>query len=258
MYNPWDVNNFIAQKQLKYYWSDTGIPSAIREYIENSAVDLETMITALRKNELVVDELELRVQDLKRIKAEILFLNSGYLTIKEVLDEKMYLLDFPNKETEVVMLRYFLDLTTQNSLNLFKWKKVANQIANGVLTQNSEDLEEGVSSLIYDLLGNTAYDWINKNPEGWLKSLMGVALRMSSVYYWAEPQNILGRADLHIPKDGKIYVVEVKVNGSATKAIEQIDQKYTTQYQADYDQVVKVGINWDKKKQEVEVIVNSE
>jgi len=257
LYNPWDINNFIVKKQLKYYWSDTGIPSAINNYIKNNEEDVKIMFDLLENKELVVTDLEMRVQDLHYVKAEVLFLNSGYLTVKEIIDDRMYMLDFPNKETEVVMMEYFLGLVTRNTINLYRWRKVANQIVNAIFTNNPSELEEGIKALIYDMLANTPYDWLNKNPEGWLKSFLGVAIRMNSIYYWSETQNILGRADFHIPKDGKIYIVEVKMNESAVKAIEQIDEKYTIQYKEMYDDVVRVGVNWNKKEKSVDVLIEN-
>jgi len=253
LYNPWDINNFFVKKQFGYYWADTGIPSAISNYIETSRIDVKGIINLVRNNELALDDIDLRVQDLKYIKSEVLFLNSGYLTIREIFNDQMYYLKFPNRETEQVMMKYFLNFSYKNSINADKWLKISDKIVNAIFNKDKESLQSSIHFLIYDILSSTPYDWLTKNPEGWFKTLLGVAIRMNSIYYWPETQNILGRIDFHIPKDNIIYVLEVKINESTKKAITQIDEKYTAQYKDLYQEVVRIGVNWNKKRKKVEV-----
>jgi len=256
LYNPWDINNFFVKKQFGYYWADTGIPSAVRNYIKDSSTNIQEMFEKVKNNELMITETELRVQDLSKLKIEILFLNSGYLTIKKVIEDRFYLLNFPNKETETVMGEYFLSLAYQESVNLYKWRETSDKIVNAIFNKDKESLQSSIHFLIYDILSTTPYDWLNKNPEGWFKTLLGVAIRMNSIYYWPETQNIKGRIDFHIPKDNTIYVLEVKINESTKKAIAQIDEKYTEQYKDLYQHIVKIGVNWNKKRKKVEVELN--
>ncbi|MBS8122136.1 hypothetical protein VAMP_125n1, partial [Candidatus Vampirococcus lugosii] len=49
------------------------------------------------------------------------------------------------------------------------------------------------------------------------------------------------------------YIIEAKVNNSAKKAIEQINKKYLPQFSED-DEIVKIGINWNKKGGEFDVV----
>ena len=49
--------------------------------------------------------------------------------------------------------------------------------------------------------------------------MVGVAIRMNNIYYIGENQNIIGRTDLHIPKDDTVYVLEFKVNRGIQKRL---------------------------------------
>ncbi len=255
LYNPWDINSFIKNEEFGNYWSDTGIPSSIRNYVKSNAVNVQKVIDQERDNGLLIDELDLRVQDLDNLTSEVLFFNAGYLTIREKTDSHEYYLKFPNKETEEVMLKYFLKLLLKENYNLRDWKEVSLKITSGIFDQDSDLIQQGIKDLIYQNCAEIPYDWHNKNPEGWLKSMVGVAIRMNSIYYIGQNQNIIGRTDLHIPKDETVYVLEFKVDGKADEAIAQIEKKYEAGYQNSFSKVVKIGINWDKETQKVDVLI---
>ena len=106
--------------------------------------------------------------------------------------------------------------------------------------------------MIYWFMWDTAYDWVSKNPEGWFKTFIWMFLRMNNIFYYPEVQNLKWRRDLVIPVNNKYYIIEAKVNESTKKAIEQIDKLYVPQLQ-DWKEIIKVWINWYKKKKMFEV-----
>ena len=58
-----------------------------------------------------------------------------------------------------------------------------------------------------------------------------------------------GRIDLVIRTEKYIYLVEVKMNQDAKKALEQINLKdYSSRFALSHLPIVKVGINFDAKK----------
>ncbi len=255
LYNPWDINNFIENEAFGKYWSDTGIPSAISNYVKNNTIDIQKVIDDERGNRLLIDELDLRVQDLNTLTPEVLFFNAGYLTIREKTERNEYYLKFPNRETEEVMLKYFLKLFLKKSYNLLDWQDVSHKIVSGIFGTDGGLIQQGIEALIYRNCAEIPYDWHTRNPEGWLKSMVGVAIRMNNTYYIGENQNIIGRTDLHIPKGDTVYVLEFKVNKSVDDAIAQIEKEYEPSYRNNFAEVVKIGINWDKEKQKIEVLI---
>jgi hypothetical protein len=256
LYNPWDINNLIKKRKIKSYWADSGIPGAINDYIKASPVDIQRIIDSVREDTLKIKEMHIRVNNLVNLRPEVLFFNAGYLTVKEETSS-YYKLKFPNNETEKVVMDYFLDLTLNKKFDIDNWEKVSDKIVSGILNKDQQCIQQGVEELIYDVLADIPYDWANKNPEGWLKSMIGVAIRMNNIYFISENQNIIGRTDMHIPKDDCVYVLEFKANAKATDAINQIEEKFEQVYKKFFKEIVKIGINWTRKegKKSVEVIV---
>ena len=66
---------------------------------------------------------------------------------------------------------------------------------------------------------------------------------------------------LVIPVNNKYYIIEAKVNESAKKAIEQIEELYPkgTSFGAyvpqlqDWKEIIKVWVNWNKKKKKFDI-----
>jgi hypothetical protein len=58
--------------------------------------------------------------------------------------------------------------------------------------------------------------------------------------------------DMIVPTEDRktIYILEIKVNSSVDKAIEQIKESYEKAYE-NY-KVIEVGMNWNKKKKIIE------
>ena len=62
-----------------------------------------------------------------------------------------------------------------------------------------------------------------------------------------------GRTDVVVFMPTAIYVMELKVNGTAQEALDQIDNRgYATPYQTDGRRVVKIGISFNTEKRTIE------
>jgi hypothetical protein len=250
IFNPWNINNLFKNFEFSYYWADTGIPSAILNYIDKNSIDVKEIVEELKEWYLAVDETEFKLTDLKNLNTAVLFTNAGYFTIKNS-DDNIYTLWYPNRETEVVMNKFFIKLIKPN-YKAYLVKKISDSLYEWIINQDIQALEEVFDKMIYWFMWDTAYDWVNNNPEGWFKTFIWMFLRMNNIFYYPEVQNLKWRADLVIPVNSKYYIIEAKVNESAKKAIEQIDKLYVPQF-TDWKEIVKVWINWDKKKKKFEV-----
>ena len=253
LYNPRDINSLLDNEQFWYYWAESWIPSGISDFIKDKPVDIQNLMDKERNNELWVTETWLRVHNLNNLKAEILFFHAWYFTIKEIEKEKILKLTYPNKETERVMIEYFLELTFVKNYDIVMWQNVADDITTWILNIKKNNIQEWVHKLIYEIAWTTPWSWLANNPEWWLKTLVWVAIRMNSIYRWWETEGIIWRTDMHIPKWDTIYVIEVKVDRSTKECIKQIEEKYEKQYKLLYKKVVKIGVNWDRKKEKVDV-----
>jgi len=250
IFNPWNINNLFINFKFSYYWADTWIPSAILNYVEKKQINVWEIVERVNLNKLKVSETEFKLEDLKYINVPVLFANAGYFTIKNS-DNNIYTLWFPNKETEVVMLEFFVKLIKPNYQISFV-KDIADELYEWMIEKNSDFLEEVFGKMIYEFMWETAYEWINKNPEGWLKTFIWMFLRLNNINYYGEVQNLKWRADLVIPVNNCYYIIEAKVDESTKKAIEQIDKLYVPQLQ-DWKELIKVWVNWNRKKKKFEV-----
>ena len=244
IYNPRNINNLILKKQFGYYWANTWIPSSVLEYVNKNQINVKNLVENINENKLYVNEVNFKLEDLSNINIPVLFTNAWYFTITKY-ENNEYLLWYPNKETESVMNNFFMNLIRPNySYSLIK--EISNWLYEWIVNLDKELLKETFDIMIYDFLWDTAYEWVNNNPEWWFKTFIWMFLRLNNMYYYPEVQNLKWRKDLVIPVNNKYYIIEAKVNKTTKEAIAQIDKKYMPQFN-DWEEIVKVGFNWNKK-----------
>ena len=84
--------------------------------------------------------------------------------------------------------------------------------------------------------------------EGFYEYTLYLIFSMLNFYVRTQVKCAGGRVDMVVRMPDTIYVFEMKVNGTAEEALEQIDNKdYAIPYQADGARVVKVGVLFDPK-----------
>jgi len=250
IYNPWNINNLMLDKKFEYFWSNTGIPSAIVQYVKAKNIDVKDLIEKINTWELKIDEISLKLEYLDNILPEVFFLNSGYLTPTKV-ENNVYTLDYPNFETKRVVSRFFLDLVKPH-YDFSLLIKISNLFYKWITEQNEEILKEWFELLVYKFLTNTPYDWMNNNPEGWLKSYIWMVLVMNTLGYLWEVHAVWWRKDMVILTKDTYFILEVKVEKTTKEAIAQIEKQYIP-YLTDGKRIVKVSINWKKEEKEIEV-----
>jgi hypothetical protein len=82
--------------------------------------------------------------------------------------------------------------------------------------------------------------------EGFFEYTFYLIFSMLNVYARTQVKCAGGRADMVVWMPDAIYVFELKVNETAQKALEQIDNRgYALPYQTDGRKVVKVGVRFN-------------
>jgi hypothetical protein len=82
--------------------------------------------------------------------------------------------------------------------------------------------------------------------EGFYEYTMYLIFSMLNVYVRTQVKCVSGRTDVVVFMPDTTYVLELKTNGSAQSALDQINQKgYAVPYQTNGHQVVKAGIRFD-------------
>ena len=89
------------------------------------------------------------------------------------------------------------------------------------------------------------FDQIARDTENWFQNVVFIVTTLCGLYIEAEHQTSNGRIDLVLKTDKYIYVMELKYDGTAEQALQQIDDKaYALPWQADGRTVIKVGANF--------------
>ena len=250
VYNPYSLLKSFQQRKISPYWFESGTPTfLIRQMLHfhtdiTSLEGLEVPSSAFdRPTEAMVDALPLLYQ-------------TGYLTIKGYDREaEVFTLDIPNQEVRVGyaegLLPTYVGLNggyVQAGFALKFWRALRN--ANIELAL--QELQAYIASLPYiegfkKKLADVA------TAEGFYEWTFYLIFSMLNVYVRTQVKTIRGRADIVVHMPDAIYVMELKINGRAEEAIEQIESKgYAIPYATDGREVKKVGIRFSTETLNIE------
>lgn len=175
-----------------------------------------------------------------------LLYQSGYITIKGYSRfGSLYTLDIPNKEVRIGLMRSLLPNYVRHPAELNTLVvDMAEKIYNG-------DMEGGLC-LLRTYLSTIPY-CDNTHYEGHYQQLLYVIFTLIGNYVDVEVRTPKGRVDMVLHTPGTLYVVELKIDGSADAAMNQIDLKeYPGRFALCGLPIVKVGINFDSEKRTIE------
>ena len=250
IFNPFSLLNCLDSQQLRDFWFASGTPTYLVRLLQHSRENI---------NELAGKYYE--ASQFVNYKADVerplpMIYQSGYLTIKGYNPRRnTYLLDFPNEEVrqgfiEVLASGYFRErgMYTSNWLNSV-----------------SDDLEAGQVELFMKkmsaLLASATYRFQQKgNPmecERYFQYTFYLILQMLGRYNtMVEKETSEGRIDCVIECPEHVYILEFKLNGSATEALQQIhDKGYAKPYAADPRQLHLLGVNFSSNSGNIEQYV---
>jgi len=124
---------------------------------------------------------------------------------------------------------------------ILTWRKFIEWLRNEDKDKIREALEE-----MLEYVRNISYEWIARNPEWWLKTVIVMMLNMNLNILITEKHFVSWRPDIWIKCCWKTYLIEVKVDGNLEEIKKQLE-KY--RWEAD----VLIGINWTRKENKIEV-----
>ena len=236
IYNPFSLLNTLNKLEFANYWFETGTPSFLVHLLKKSNYDLEN----LTKESLTSDLLN-SIDSMSYNPVPIIY-QSGYLTIKDYNSRfGNYLLGFPNKEVEDGFYRYLLPFYTpvrEEQGNLF--------IGNFV-----EDVEEGLPKefmkRMETMFSDSDYRIAGK-MELYFQNAMYLIFKMMGFYTDVERATSRGRIDIVIKARNYIYVMELKLDGSADDALNQIEEMgYAAPFANDSRPLFRIGVNFSSK-----------
>ena len=255
LYNPFSLLTFFHKKQFGNYWFTTGTPTFLVETIRNeyfAPKDLED----IEVHEHFFDRFSLEHLDIVG-----LLYQTGYLTIKSVqhsVYDTQYLLGYPNIEVQRSL--------EHNLVEAFTYKTTS--AVSNALVKMQRGLKTGDIDLFMQflkiILSDLKYNWqpprqykneaeLFKMWEGYFHAILYVITSYMNMSIKAEVQHNKGRVDLIAEVEAFIYLMEFKLDGTSSDAIEQIkNREYAAAYENSTKKVFLVGVNFSKEERNVE------
>ena len=246
VFNPYSIINLFYHQAFRNFWFETGTPTFLIKKLKETD---RAISESINKN---VDEALFNKYDIYNINITAIMFQTGYLTIKAIDYKKnKYRLDFPNKEVRDSFVNFAVEHYANSSSNEME-HVVA--ILNNALKQN--DIKSFFISF-QALFASITVKQLEKvkEYEGFYHSIIYIVLKILGIEIACEIQSNFGATDAVIKTDNYIYVMEFKM-GSAKSAIEQIkNKKYYAPYLADKQELIIVGLGFDKAKRNLEDFV---
>lgn len=246
IYNPFSLLNCFDSMKLYNYWFASGTPTYLVRLLQHCDEN--------------INELAGRYYDVSQFvnyKADVqrplpMIYQSGYLTIKAYRrDMNIYLLDFPNEEVR----SGFIDVL---SADYFKGREDPRSWLNEVTDYLRLGNVEGFMTRMTSLLSSATYRFQRKQDEKecerYFQYSFYLILQMLAHYsVIAEKETSQGRIDCVVEYPEYVYIMEFKLNGCASAALQQIkDKGYAKPYRSGTRKVVCIGINFSSETGTVE------
>ncbi len=249
VYNPFDVLLYLDRREFKNYWFETGTPTFLIDLLREKQFfmpDLEN----LRASEAILSTF-----DVDDIAPEALLFQTGYLTIKEMVQvgaQRTYDLTYPNLEVRSSLTDHLLESFAKNTQ-----QKRRNLDKLYALLQ--EGKVEPLEALFTSFFASIPYDWYRKNQlagyEGYYASIFYTYFSALGLDLIAEDITSQGRIDLTVKVPGLIYLFEFKVKGHCSddnQALKQlIEKKYHEKYSGSADTIFLIGIEFDPETRNI-------
>ena len=191
VYNPWSILKYIKYKKLDAYWINTSGNALIKELLllSDGTVfeDLDNLVNSQEKTIYINENIALG-NDLDPNRLWELMLFSGYLTVKEKINNEAYLVKIPNKEIRSFFKGLFAEI-------IFKGKS---NIASMKAALESKDINTIIRILEKVVLNAISFYDTNKNLENPYQTLLAGFFYALDDYYEMKPnpETGYGRADI--------------------------------------------------------------
>ena len=244
VYNPVSVAKFFesAKPNFSNYWFATGTPSFLIDYCKHNQFDLENALTN------PVPASTFSAYEVDKIHPLALFFQTGYLTIKDSYEElgfTFYHLGYPNKEVQSSFEENLLVAYTELP------EGVSSQFSVNIVVSLKKGDVEAAMQLLKSFYAGFAFK-LQEKKEHYYQAIFFAIFRSLGFSAFAESPTSDGSIDAVVKIDDWIYVFELKLDISAKKALEQIEEKdYYRKYIMTGKRIMLVGANFDSKTRQL-------
>ena len=227
LYNPWSIINFLDGRELKSYWVGTSENFLIKNILENSTSRTNEILEKLFNEEEVEEAItgtsDLSIlMDSKEVWELLLF--SGYLTVREKIDEDIYSLKLPNMEVKKLFKKEFINV--HFGIGLFR------KTMEALKSLKFNDFEKYFQEIMLKSTSN----WDTSKEAFYHGLSLGMLSYLDNDYYVTSNFEAgFGRYDVVLEpknKNNRAFILEFKVTDDENKleklseeAIKQIEEK---------------------------------
>ena len=227
LYNPWSIINFLDGRELKSYWVGTSENFLIKNILENSTSRTNEILEKLFNEEEVEEAItgtsDLSIlMDSKEVWELLLF--SGYLTVKEKIDEDIYSLKLPNMEVKKLFKKEFINV--HFGISLFR------KTMEALKSLKFNDFEKYFQEIMLKSTSN----WDTSKEAFYHGLSLGMLSYLDNDYYVTSNFEAgFGRYDVVLEpknKNNRAFILEFKVTDDENKleklseeVIKQIEEK---------------------------------
>lgn len=243
VYNPFDILLYLDNREFKPYWFETGTPTFLFQALERH------QITVAELDRVEVNERLLSSFDVDRIEPETLLFQTGYLTIEDRWWEESgyrYRLVYPNREVRLSLPQALLERYSPSA-------RQQQMTRNQVRTALQQDDPEQLRVALHTLFASIPHDWHRNNHlsgyEGYWASLVYCTFAAQGVDIRAEEASCRGQVDLVIDYQGRVWLLEFKVDelSGGERALAQIKARgYHHRYSA--RPVTLIGMDFSREQ----------
>ena len=243
IYNPYSLLNAFGDQKLDNYWFASGTPTFLIRQMQHFKTDIMSL------DKLVVPASAFDQPTENMQNALPLLYQSGYLTIKDYDREiEAYTLSIPNQEVRIGYAKWLLPIYTgldDADVQMGFAAKFWRALKRGDVDLAMREMQAYVAGIPYvEGFKEKLKDAATK--ESFYEYTMYLIFSMLNVYAKTQVKCSGGRADMVVWMPDTVYVFELKVNGTAREALEQIDSRgYALPYKTDTHKVVKVGVKFN-------------
>ena len=245
IYNPFSMMTALKSGEIDKYWFDSATPSALISMLKQMPpLEISDMDSIKCESDAFNQAF-----DSYQAPLPVLY-QSGYLTIKDYFGEDdTYTLGFPNEEVRKgfagSLYQFFTNTTADNRdrsvlMNAYKSFRRTNDFTTFI-------------EAIKTFYASVPYQWEKDNRnEHYYHALLYTLLVAFGADVRAEDPSAKGCSDITLKMPKGIYVIEIKYNDTAEKALEPIEKKgYATKYALDGRPVTKVGIAFSSEERNI-------
>ncbi|MDE5791724.1 MAG: ATP-binding protein [Muribaculaceae bacterium] len=243
IYNPFSVMSALSKERLGEYWFETGTPAMLVDFLRNPQKEIPEL-NGIRVRRETISNISLFQPQFVA-----LLYQTGYLTIKDYDPMRdRYTLDFPNREVKSGFFSSLLPIYAQ--LQRSETDSVSENILDAIIEGEPEKLISCLSTFLASIPSG-----LHKHTgkyESHYQLILYLLFRLIGTSVTVEYQTSDGFIDILIKTTNYIYLMELKLDASATEALAQIEEKgYALPFLTDSRPLFRIGLSFDSKTKRI-------